>query len=116
MELGYWLESTNPQHIEIRNCTFRDNRLDIRFGGKKMEMAISIASWTNPDKLGEPSEVLSGLMRDIRIHGNTFEDETVCVSLQNCRDVWFWNNQIRNCGQDLLINERTAENINHFAK
>jgi len=113
---GYWLESTNPQHIEIRNCTFRDNRLDIRFGGKKMEMAISIASWTNPDKLGEPSEVLSGLMSDIRIHDNIFEDETVCVSLQNCRDVWFWNNQIRNCGQDLLINERTAENINRFAK
>jgi hypothetical protein len=109
---GYWLESTNPQHIEIKNCTFRDNHLDLRYGGEKMDLAISIASWTNPDKLGKPSEVLSGLMRDIRIHDNLFEDESVCVSLQNCSDVWFWNNEIRNCGIDLLINEKTTENIN----
>jgi hypothetical protein len=113
---GYWLESTNPHHIEIRNCTFRDNRLDIRYGGEKMEIAISIASWTNPDKLGKPSEVLSGLMRDIRIHDNLFEDESVCVSLQNCSDVWFWNNEVKNCGTDLLINDKTTENINRFAK
>jgi len=80
-----------------------------------MDLAISIASWTNPDKLGKPSEVLTGLMRDIRIHDNLFEDESVCVSLQNCSDVWFWNNKIRNCGIDLLINEKTTENINRRA-
>ena len=108
---GYWLEATNPQHIEIRNCTFRDNKLDMRYAGSKMDMAISIASWTNPDKLGEPSETLSGLMRNIYIHDNLFEDETTCVSLQNCADVWFWNNTLKNCKQDLLINEKTAENI-----
>jgi len=108
---GYWLESTNPQHIEIKNCTFRDNRLDMRFGGERMERAISIASWTNPDKLGEPSEVLSGLINDVRIHDNTFENETLCASLQNCGNVWFWNNTIKNCGKDLLINEKTTKNI-----
>lgn len=112
---GYWLESTNPQHIEIKNCTFRDNRLDMRYAGEKMDMAISIASWTNPDKLGEPSEVLSSLMRDIRIHDNLFENESVCASLQNCADVWFWNNTLKNCNKDLLINEKTAENINRSA-
>ena len=112
---GYWLESTNPQHIEIKNCTFRDNRLDMRYAGDKMDMAISIASWTHPDKLGEPSEVLSGLMRNIYIHDNLFEDESVCAGLQNCADVWFWNNTLKNCKQDLLINEKTAENINRSA-
>lgn len=112
---GYWLESTNPQHIEIKNCIFRDNRLDMRYAGDKMDMAISIASWTHPDKLGEPSEVLSGLMRNIYIHDNLFEDETICASLQNCADVWFWNNMLKNCKQDLLINEKTAENINRSA-
>jgi hypothetical protein len=108
---GYWLESTNPQHVEIRNCIFRDNHLDIRFAGQKMDMAISIASLTNPDKLGAPSEVLTGLIRDIRIHDNIFENESVCVSLQNCGDVWFWNNTLRNCGKDLLIYEKTAEKV-----
>jgi hypothetical protein len=108
---GYWLESTNSQHVEIRNCTFRDNHLDMRYGGEKMDIAISIASMTNPDKLGAPSEVLSGLIRDVRIHDNIFEDESVCVSLQNCGDIWFWNNTLRNCGKDLLINEKTAVNV-----
>jgi hypothetical protein len=108
---GYWLESTNSQHVEIRNCIFRDNHLDMRFGGQKMDIAISIASFTNPDKLGAPSEILSGLIRDIRIHDNIFEDESVCVSLQNCGDVRFWNNTLRNCGKDLLINEKTSENV-----
>ena len=108
---GYWLESTNSQHVEIRNCIFRDNHLDMRYGGQKMDIAISIASFTNPDKLGAPSEVLSGLIRDIRIHDNLFEDESVCVSLQNCGNVWFWNNTLKNCGKDLLINEKTAENV-----
>ena len=112
---GYWLESTNSQHVEIRNCIFRDNHLDMRYGGQKMDIAISIASFTNPDKLGAPSEVLSGLIRDIRIHDNIFEDESVCVSLQNCGDVWFWNNTLRNCGKDLLINEKTAENVFRLA-
>jgi hypothetical protein len=112
---GYWLESTNSQHVEIRNCIFRDNHLDMRYGGQKMDIAISIASFTNPDKLGAPSEVLSGLIRDIRIHDNIFEDESVCVSLQNCRDVWFWNNTLRNCGTDLLIYEKTAENVFRLA-
>jgi hypothetical protein len=112
---GYWLESTNSQHVEIRNCTFRDNHLDMRYGGEKMDLAISIASLTNPDKLGAPSEVLSGLIRDVRIHDNIFEDESVCVSLQNCGDIWFWNNTLRNCGKDLLINEKTAENIFRMA-
>jgi hypothetical protein len=108
---GYWLESTNSQHVEIRNCTFRDNNLDLRYGGNRKDVAISIASWTNPDKLGEPSEVLSGLIRDVRIHDNVFENESLCVNLQNCGDVWFWNNTVKNCGKDLLINEKTAVNI-----
>ena len=108
---GYWLESTNSQHVEIRNCIFRDNHLDMRYGGQKMDIAISIASFTNPDKLGAPSEVLSGLINDIRIHDNIFEDESVCVSLQNCGNVWFWNNTLKNCGKDILINEKTAENV-----
>lgn len=112
---GYWLEATNPQHIEIKHCTFRNNSLDMRYAGEKMDMAISVASWTNPDKLGEPSEVLSGLMRDIRIHDNLFEDETICASLQNCSDIWFWNNTLRNCKKDLLINGKTAKNINRSA-
>lgn len=108
---GYWLESTNSQHVEIRNCIFRDNHLDMRFGGEKMDIAISIASMANPDKLGAPSEVLVGLVNDVRIHDNIFEDESVCVSLQNCGNIWFWNNTIRNCGKDLLINEKTAESV-----
>jgi hypothetical protein len=108
---GYWLESTNSQHVEIRNCVFRDNHLDMRYGGQKMDIAISIASFTNPDKLGAPSEILTGLVNDIRIHDNIFENESVCVSLQNCSNVWFWNNTLKNCGQDLLINEKTAEKI-----
>ncbi len=112
---GYWLESTNSLHVEIRQCTFRDNHLDMRFAGKRMDKAISIASWTNPDKLGEPSEVLSGLIRDIRIHDNLFENESVCVSLQNCANVWFWNNTLRNCGKDLLVDEKTAVNIYRHA-
>jgi hypothetical protein len=112
---GYWLESTNSQHVEIRNCIFRDNHLDMRYGGQKMDLAISIASFTNPDKLGAPSEVLSGLINDIRIHDNIFEDESVCVSLQNCSNVWFWNNTLRNCGKDLLINEKTAVNVFRLA-
>ena len=112
---GYWLESTNPRHVEIRNCTFRDNHVDMRFAGKKMDMAINIASWTNPDKLGVPSETHKDLVSDIKIHDNIFEDETVCVSLQNCGNVWFWNNTLKNCGQDLLINEKTAVNINRTA-
>jgi hypothetical protein len=109
---GYWLESTNPQHVEIRNCTFRDNQLDIRFGGQPMDMAISIASWTNPDELGRPSLTHHGLMRDILIHDNLFEDEAVCVSLHNCADVWFWNNRLVNCGRDLAIHAPTTGNIN----
>lgn len=113
---GYWLESTNPNHVEIRNCTFRDNHLDMRFGGNKMDMAISIASWTHPDKFGVPSEVLSGLIRDIRIHDNLFENESICVSLHNCSDVWFWNNTVRNCGTELEIDKNTTENIHRFAK
>jgi hypothetical protein len=113
---GYWLESTNPHHVEIRNCTFRDNHLDMRFGGTKMDMAISIASWTHPDKFGVPSEVLSGLIRDIRIHDNLFENESVCVNLHNCSDVWFWNNTVRNCGTELEIDEKTTENINFTAR
>jgi hypothetical protein len=112
---GYWLESTNPQHVEIRNCTFRDNQLDIRFGGQPMDMAISIASWTNPDELGRPSLTHYGLMRDIRIHDNLFEDEAVCVSLHNCADFWFWNNRLVNCGQDLAIHEETTGNIHRSA-
>lgn len=100
---GYWLESTNSQHVEIRHCTFRNNRLDIRYGGQKMDVAISVASWTAS---GAP-----GLMGDIRIHDNTFEDEALCASLQNCRDVWFWNNTLKNCGKDLLINDQTTEHI-----
>jgi len=108
---GYWLESSNPQHVEIRNCIFRDNHLDMRFGGQKMDMSINIASWTNPLKLGVPSDVLSGLINDIKIHDNVFEDETLCASLQNCGNVWFWNNTLKNCGKDLQINEKTAVNI-----
>jgi len=108
---GYWLESSNPQHVEIRNCIFRDNHLDMRFGGQKMDMSINIASWTNPLKLGVPSDVLSGLINDIKIHDNIFENETLCVSLQNCGNVWFWNNTLKNCGKDLLINEKTAINV-----
>jgi hypothetical protein len=108
---GYWLESSNPQHVEIRNCTFRDNHLDMRFGGQKMDMSINIASWTNPLKLGVPSDVLSGLINDIKIHDNVFEDESLCVSLQNCGNVWFWNNTLKNCSKDLLINEKTAVNV-----
>ncbi|MEP6596679.1 MAG: right-handed parallel beta-helix repeat-containing protein [Ginsengibacter sp.] len=107
----YWLESTNSQHVEIRNCTFRDNHLDMRFGGKKMDVAINVASWTNPGKLGEPSEILSGLVLDLRIHDNLFENESVCVNLQNCGNVWFWNNTLKNCGKDLMINEKTAQNV-----
>ncbi len=112
---GYWLESMNPQHVEIRNCTFRDNHLDMRFGGKEMDMSINIASWTNPLKLGVPSDVLSGLINDIKIHDNIFEDESLCVSLQNCGNVWFWNNKLINCNKDLLINEKTAVNIHRSA-
>ena len=112
---GYWLESTHSQHVEIRNCTFRDNHLDIRYGGQPMDMAISIASWTNPDMLGRPSVTHYGLMRDIRIHDNLFEDEAVCVSLHNCADVWFWNNRMVNCGQDLVIHAETTGNINRTA-
>jgi len=108
---GYWLESTNPQHVEIRNCTFRDNHLEMRFAGQKMDVAINIASWTNPLKLGVPSDVLSGLINDIRIHDNIFEDESLCANLQNCGNVWFWNNTLKNCGKDLLINEKTAVNV-----
>ncbi len=108
---GYWLESTNPKNVEIRKCTFRDNHLEMDYAGEKMDMAISIASWTNPDKLGEHSEVLSGLVRDICIHDNLFENESVCASLQNCDNVWFWNNTLKNCGKDLLVNEKTAKNI-----
>ena len=104
---GYWLESTNSQHVEIRGCTFRDNRLDIRFGGQKMDVAISVASWTAATALG--------LMGDIRIHDNLFEDEALCASLQNCRDVWFWNNTLKNCGKDLIANPETTENINRNA-
>jgi hypothetical protein len=110
---GYWLESTNSQQVEIKNCTFRNNCLDIRYGGEKMDVAISIASWTNPDKLGRPSEVLTGLMRDIRIHNNLFEDESVCVSLQNCSDVWIWNNTFVRCGNDFRIHEKTVEKVFH---
>ncbi|MBE0654183.1 MAG: right-handed parallel beta-helix repeat-containing protein [Bacteroidales bacterium] len=109
---GYWLESTNSQHVEIRNCTFRDNRLDIRFGGQPMETAINIASWTDPERLGVPSETHYGLIRDVRIHDNLFENEKICVSLQNCADVWFWNNKMINCGTDLVIHEKTTGNIN----
>jgi hypothetical protein len=109
---GYWLESTHSQHVEIRNCTFRDNQLDIRFGGQPMDMAISIASWTNPDALGTPSPTHYGLMRDIRVHNNLFEDEAVCMSLQNCADVWFWDNRMVNCGQDVVVHEPTTGNIN----
>lgn len=109
---GYWLESTNSQHVEIRNCTFRDNRLDIRFGGQPMETAINIASWTDPERLGVPSETHYGLIRDVRIHDNLFENEKICVSLQNCADVWFWNNKLVNCGTDLVIHEKTTGNIN----
>jgi len=108
---GYWLESANPQHVEIRNCTFRDNHLDMKFAGEKMDMSINIASWTNPLRLGVPSDVLSGLINDIKIHDNIFENETLCASLQNCGNVWFWNNTLKNCGKDLLINEKTAVNV-----
>jgi hypothetical protein len=108
---GYWLESQNPQHVEIRNCTFRDNHLDMRFAGSKMDMSINIASWTNPLKLGVPSDVLSGLINDVKVHDNVFEDESLCMSLQNCGNIWFWNNQLKNCGKDLLINEKTAVNV-----
>lgn len=100
---GYWLESTNSQHVEIRGCTFRDNTLDIRFGGQKMDVAISVASWT--------AATARGLMGDIRIHDNLFEDEVLCASLQNCRDVWFWNNTLKNCGKDLIAKLETTENI-----
>lgn len=103
---GYWLESTNSQHVEIRNCTFRDNRLDISYGGQKMDIAIDVNSWTVNT---------SGQMRNILIHDNTFEDESLCVNLQNCSYVWFWNNTIKNCGKDLLIDDKTTENINRSA-
>jgi len=43
----------------------------------------------------------SDMKRNFRIHDNVFEDETLCVSLRNCHDVWFWNNTLKNCGQDL---------------
>ena len=76
-----------------------------------MDMSINIASWTNPLKLGEPSNVLSGLITDIKIHDNIFENESLCASLQNCSNVWFWNNTLKNCGKDLLINEKTAVNV-----
>jgi len=112
---GYWLESTNPCNVEIRNCTFRDNHLDMRFAGARMDVAISIASFTNPEKLGSPSLTHYGLMRNIRIHDNLFEDEDVCVSLHNCADVWFWNNKLVNCGTDLVIHEPTTGNINRTA-
>jgi hypothetical protein len=112
---GYWLESSNPQHVEIRNCTFRDNHLDMKFAGEKMDMSINIASWTNPLKLGVPSDVLTGLINDIKIHDNIFENESLCASLQNCGNVWFWNNTLKNCTKDLLINEKTAINVQRSA-
>ena len=112
---GYWLESANPQHVEIRNCTFRDNHMDMKFAGEKMDMSINIASWTNPLKLGVPSDVLSGLINDIKIHDNIFENESLCASLQNCGNVWFWNNTLKNCTKDLLINEKTAIDVHRSA-
>lgn len=108
---GHWLESMNPQHIEIKNCTFRDNHLQMNYGGRGMDMSINIASWTNPLKLGVPSEVISGLINDVKVHDNVFENESLCVSLQNCSNVWFWNNKLINCEKDLLINEKTAVNV-----
>jgi polygalacturonase len=105
---GAWLESTNSQNVEIRHCTFRDNHLDIRYGGEKMDVAIDIDSWTGVNT--------SGQVRNILIHDNTFEDESLCVRLQKCSDVWFWNNTIKNCGKDLLIDDKTTDNIRRSAK
>jgi len=104
---GYWLESTNPQNVEIRHCTFRRSHLDMRYGGKKMDVAIDVASWVGVKA--------PGLMRNFRIHDNVFEDETLCVSLQNCRDVWFWNNTLKNCGQDLKCDPATTANVHRTA-
>ncbi|MHB9031877.1 MAG: right-handed parallel beta-helix repeat-containing protein [Anaerolineae bacterium] len=104
---GYWLESTNSQHVEIRNCTFRDNTLDMRYGGHKMDRAISVASWT--------ARHTPGLMQDIRIHDNTFEDEVTCVNLANCRRVWFWNNKLVNCARALVADAETTDQIYEHA-
>jgi hypothetical protein len=97
-----WLESTHSENFEIRNCTFKSNDLDILYGGRKADKAIHIHSHSMP-----PVE----LMQDIRIHHNTFENEGICVDVSQCNGLWFWENELINCGQDLQIAEEGTSNI-----
>ena len=98
-----WLESTHPRNVTVRRCTFRQNRLDMRFGGCRYDTAIAIEAGYDM--------TLPGLMRDIRIHDNTFENEGTCLSAKNCDGVWFWNNRIKNCERVMAVDPATARNV-----
>lgn len=98
-----WLEATHPCNVEVRRCTFRHNRLDMRYGGRKEDTAITIA----PSCKSEAS----GLLRDIRIHDNLFEDEGTCLKARNCEDVWFWNNRVSGCGTEMTVDEKTTRHV-----
>ena len=98
-----WLESMHPQNVEIRNCTFRDNNLNLLYGGRQMRNAINLSTYSMPMK--------PRLMKNIRIHGNTFIDEGTCAVLKQCENAWFWNNKLINCKQDLVVEEKTTSNI-----
>lgn len=103
-----WLESTHPQNVTVRRCTFHHNRLDMRFSDSKYDTAITIAAFGNIN--------LPGLMRNIRIHDNTFENEGTCLSAKNCDDVWFWNNRIQNCDKEMTVDPATALAVHRVAK
>jgi hypothetical protein len=97
-----WLESMHSQNVEIRNCTFRDNNLNMLYGGSKMSNAINIGSNSMPRP---------GLMKNIRIHDNTFIDEGTCMVLKHCENVRIWNNTFINCGEELEIEAETTADI-----
>ena len=97
-----WLESMHSHDIEIRNCRFKDNNLIMLYGGRKMSNSINIGSYSMPGP---------GLMKNILIHDNTFTDEGTCAVLKQCQGVWFWNNTLTNCKQDLMIEGSKTSNI-----
>ncbi len=102
-----WQESTNPWNVEVRRCTFRKNRLDMHYGGKKEDTAITIVAGRNIATVG--------LMRDIRIHDNVFINEGTCLDARNCEDIWFWNNQVTGCDRILVQDRKTARSVSTFA-
>jgi hypothetical protein len=108
---GKWLESGSPQDIEIRDCIFDTNR--VRWyppmkGQPRRDDAPEYGS-------GISVETSTGVVRNLRIHGNRFLGEKTAIDLTRCDGVWIWDNTFTRCDIDVRSDAATVHNLHRRA-